>query len=487
MTAVFDVAPSGRLLRPLSEKYVETLHKFTLTELESFEALLAASPHNRQLSTLGDALNLAVAQLPRIENASCRAAVLRIIRHMGSHRFTVHNTRYVLAAVARLETAHAAAGAAGAAAGSSALELLQLMGDVLAAATGPELPAFWDMGVGVMGATGFDLPADRLVVLASKGAFSISCWLRLESLGTQPVAVFGVADVLGSGVQLQLQRAGGSLARAELLVTETAAATKSTGSKLLSRFGGGAAAIARATVSGGLVTEMASTTFSFEGEMVVRCGAWHLLTLSCRRGALLGFGSAGRDEAMLCIDGSRAARAAGFRFPQLTTEQAAQGRAAVGAPAALRTPAAALRGQLGPFVLFDAPLGVPELEACFDAARVGRTLFEWPHVGHMHANPPRGQPALASPCAHPHYIRSPHWLCFACGRYWPRGIHSSPTPRPARASPRRPTVRGQHGRGPRPSPRSRSCAPRIRQAACSTFCCLCSPSAAARTRAGTRC
>ena len=35
-------------------------------------------------------------------------------------------------------------------------------------------------------------------------------------------------------------------------------------------------------------------THPWEGAAVVRCGAWQLLTLSCRRGALLRFGSAAR-------------------------------------------------------------------------------------------------------------------------------------------------------------------------------------------------
>ena len=51
------------------------------------------------------------------------------------------------------------------------------------------------MGVGVMGATGFDLPADRLVHLLARGAFAVSIWVRIEQLGASPTAVFGVADV----------------------------------------------------------------------------------------------------------------------------------------------------------------------------------------------------------------------------------------------------------------------------------------------------
>ena len=49
---------------------------------------------------------------------------------------------------------------------------------------------------------------------------SISVWIRLEQLAATPTAVFGVCDAHGAGVQLQLSRAGASVAHAELVVTD---------------------------------------------------------------------------------------------------------------------------------------------------------------------------------------------------------------------------------------------------------------------------
>ena len=107
---------------------------------------------------MGDTLNAALTLLPRFGDAVRRSIALRIIRYLGNHRFTVHNTRFVLAAVMRhLDEASSGDGEAA----RSALELLQLLGDVLAGSAysaAVDLPAFWDMGDGVMGATGFDLP-----------------------------------------------------------------------------------------------------------------------------------------------------------------------------------------------------------------------------------------------------------------------------------------------------------------------------------------
>jgi hypothetical protein len=183
------------LASPPPSVFSEQLATLSESELLTVEKLLASSPHNRQVCTVGDTLNAALALLPRFEDATRRAIALRIIRHLGNHRFTVHNTRYVLAAVMRQLDEAAAGGEAGGAAASAALELLQLMGDVLsgsALSAAIELPAFWDMGVGVMGATGFDLPADKLVHLAAKGSFAVSIWMRLEQLGASPTAIFGV-------------------------------------------------------------------------------------------------------------------------------------------------------------------------------------------------------------------------------------------------------------------------------------------------------
>lgn len=86
------------------------------------------------------------------------------------------------------------------------------------------------------------------------------------------------------------------------------------------------------------------------------------------------------DEAVLCVDGARAARALGFRYPGFSTDHARQANAAVGAPAHARAPSAALRGQLGYFLVFDTALAPPEAEACYEAARTGRLLYEQPRL-----------------------------------------------------------------------------------------------------------
>ena len=368
------------LASPPTAVFSEQLATLSERELATVERLLASSAHNRQVCAVGETLNAALALLPRFEEAPRRAIALRILRHLGLHRFTVHNLRFVLAQIMeRLDLAtEESEGEAQASAASSALELLQLMNDVIAGSAlsaAVDLPAFWDMGVGVMGATGFDLPADSLVNLAAKGAFSISIWIRVEQLGASPTAVFGVADALGAGMQIQLQRASAGVAIPELLVTEPPRAA-STASRLLSgrlgaALGGG----------GGGGISAGALACSFEGNMGIRCGQWHLITLSCRRGTMLSLGAlalggSSRDEALLSIDGSRAAKATNFRYPTLSTERAANGHAAVGAPATPRAPAAALRGQLGPFVLFESALSSSEAEGCYEAARTGKLLHE---------------------------------------------------------------------------------------------------------------
>ena len=135
-----------------------------INQLTEIEKSLASSPHIRQSYSSGDdTLNKAVTQLPRFKDAESRTVAIRIIRHLANHRFTVHNTRFVLAAVAR----HLQEGGSE----QDALALLELLGDAIAgppAGDVSQLRAFWHMGSGVMGATGFDLPADKVVRLASK-------------------------------------------------------------------------------------------------------------------------------------------------------------------------------------------------------------------------------------------------------------------------------------------------------------------------------
>lgn len=368
-------APCGRLsVRPPDGYIAEIVRNGDVEALQQIEQLLHISPHNRQLCTDGDALNNVLTQLQGVHDATHSALVLRIATHMGAHRFTVHNMRHVLMLITRFLQAEAAQGEATTVAVERAmLDILQLTADILSTSAAPQLPAFWDMSLGIMGATGFDLAPDRLVFLVNKGAFSFSCWVRLETLGAQPIAIFGVVDALGAGIQLQLQRTGTGLAQVAIMVT---APRVSSASKLLNRFSSGLAH----SNSGTGAVELSVSTNAFEGSALVRCGSWHFLTISCRRRAILGLGSVGRDEAQLCIDGTRVLRAHSFRYPTLTTERAVHGRAAVGAPTIIGATAASLRGQLGPFVLFDTAFGAAEFEACYDAACMGRALFEWPHV-----------------------------------------------------------------------------------------------------------
>ncbi|KAL1521639.1 hypothetical protein AB1Y20_021296 [Prymnesium parvum] len=367
---LFDSLPSLPAAQQLS----------TLTRLE---AALSASPHNRNVCA-GPAglVNAALRQLPHFHDADCRRAAVRIVRLLGRHRFTVHNTRTFLAAIQREEAAARAAGAeGGTAARAHSLELLRLLVEIVGGAPDPAEPsAFWDMAVGVMGATGFDLPAERVVGLAARGSFTLTVWLRLETLPANPTAVFAVVDAAGVGLQLQLHRAAPALARAELVVTEPRQG--STAARMLGMRLSGGAGSARGTG-----TDASSTTFEFGPDAVVRVGSWHLLSLSCRRSTLLALGSSmlsgqgiARDEALLCVDGHRAIRAQGFRYPSFSTDRAASGHAAIGAAATPHSAAAALRGQLGAFVLLDVALPPAEAEAVFKIAKSGRALFEQPHV-----------------------------------------------------------------------------------------------------------
>ena len=85
------------LASPPPAVFSEQLATLSEAELATVERLLASSPHNRQVCSVGDTLNAALTLLPRFGDAARRAIALRIIRHLGSHRFTVHNTRFVLA------------------------------------------------------------------------------------------------------------------------------------------------------------------------------------------------------------------------------------------------------------------------------------------------------------------------------------------------------------------------------------------------------
>ena len=478
-----------------------------LSTLTRLEAALSVSPHNRNVCADGAGLvNVALAQLPQFEDPECRAAALRIVRQLGRHRFTVHNTRTFLAAIQHDEAVlRGGSGEKAARAGAEALELLQLLVDIISGSPDPAEPsAFWDMAVGVMGATGFDLPAERIVSLAARGGFTVSAWLRLEQLPANPTVVFALVDATGVGLQLQLHRAvssncsrarvahwlcvecgarcvvysarcmratttrhpphrppqGNAVARAELVITEPrqgSTAARMLGMRLMS---GGGAGSGRGTGA-----DASTNTSEFGDSAVVRIHQWHLISLSCRRSSLFSLGSSmlsgqaiscngyiwrrfpwlrsvtcgymrlhavtfgyvrlrsvtfgssvssgrrarpqaviaghtrlnfrlhsvtigyirlrhgclaraavltlapprpqgiARDEALLCIDGGRAAKALNFRYPTFSTEHAASGHASLGAPATKSSAAAALRGQLGPFVILDLALQVQRASA----------------------------------------------------------------------------------------------------------------------------
>ena len=72
-----------------------------INQLTEIEKSLASSPHIRQSYSSGDdTLNKADHAARRFKDAESRTVAIRIIRHLANHRFTVHNTRFVLAAVA---------------------------------------------------------------------------------------------------------------------------------------------------------------------------------------------------------------------------------------------------------------------------------------------------------------------------------------------------------------------------------------------------
>ena len=303
MTSLDAILTHGRLTsadgcRRLFEQLNSLNVPQQLSTLTRLEACLSISPHNRNVCA-GPAglVNAVLAQLPQFEDPECRSAALRIVRQLGRHRFTVHNMRSFLAAIQQNEAMLRSASSHAMRAGTEVIELIGLLVDIIAGSADPTEPAaFWDMAVGVMGATGFDLPADRIVMLVSKGSFTLSTWLRLEQLPPNPTVVFAVVDGHGDGLQLQLHRAGAGIARAELVITEPKYG--STATRMLGvRLGG-------AGHGGGV--DASSTTAEFGADAVIRIGSWHLLTLSCRRSSLLslavtfsqGLGGS-RDEALL--------------------------------------------------------------------------------------------------------------------------------------------------------------------------------------------
>lgn len=168
------------------------------------------SPHNKHALAGRVALvNTLLVHLPRLPE-DLRPRLLTLLRLAGSQRFTVHDSRSMLAQLQRNDTGGPAAQGGPAAAASAAtrsLELLTLLTDVVSASPSAATPgAFWDMGAGVLGATGFDLPADRLVALAAKGALTATFWVQMD-VSSGLTTLFSLYDATGCGLQLQLQRA----------------------------------------------------------------------------------------------------------------------------------------------------------------------------------------------------------------------------------------------------------------------------------------
>lgn len=187
------------LMGPLSSA---CLLRMDARELEAAERLLNSSPHNREVAASGDALNAAVAAMPDIIDDARRSTVLKILRHLGSHRFTVHNTRIVLSAIkTQLERGES----------RTALDLLHLMADVFGAPGPTELPAFWDMGVGIVGATGLELPADPLVQLVAKASsmpfVAVACVIHMPFSASRAYVAFAA---LGHATHTSLLRGAAS-------------------------------------------------------------------------------------------------------------------------------------------------------------------------------------------------------------------------------------------------------------------------------------
>ena len=429
------INPGGRIIaQDACKRLFLRLHELPeqqlLSVLERLDTAFRASAHNRHVCA-GPAgmVHDMLQALPRCKGAT-REKVLELLRLLGAHRFSMQNMRSLLA---ELQSSAASAGhaetggeTARQAAGAVALELLELLCDIVAggAAEPPGKPkAFWDMGIGVLGATGFELPADHIVALASRGAFTFCCWVKVDP-PSGPTSLFSVVDGGAAGLQLQLHRVGANSVRAELLVFDGAARghaakmaeqASSGAAKLFSSFSsrlstprpatapvltggaadgvGGGAGVGGVGGTGGVprsdLAVNGCTSLRFEPEVTMRCGEWHFVTLSCRRGSLLSLAtglwgsSAGqsRDEALLCVDAGPATRAPGFKYPPFGPERAEHAAATVAAAASARFAAATpLRGQVGPFLIMDTALGAAEAEAAMDLAQDGRKIFEHPHV-----------------------------------------------------------------------------------------------------------
>ena len=228
------INPGGRIIaQDACKRLFLRLHELPeqqmLGVLERLDTAFRASAHNRHVCA-GPAgmVHDMLQALPRYKGAA-RERVLELLRLLGAHRFSMQNMRSLLA---ELQSSAASAGsaetggeAARQAAGAVALELLELLCDIVAggaAEPAGKPKAFWDMGIGVLGATGFELPAEHVVALASRGAFTFCCWVKVDP-PSGPTSLFSVFDGGAAGLQLQLHRVGAHSVRAELLVFDGAA------------------------------------------------------------------------------------------------------------------------------------------------------------------------------------------------------------------------------------------------------------------------
>ena len=236
------------------------------------------------------------------------------------------------------------------------------------------MPAFWDMGVGVMGAAGFD--PGRQGRPRRQGGFALSCWVRLSSWRSRRPSLASPTPSARASSSSSSAPAPASPVRNSSLPSHQRRRPRRASSAAVGGGGGGGS-------SGG------------GGELgrchprhaAIRCGVWHLLSLGCRRGSVLSSrpsASAGRAAAVMRPSLHRRLP----RVPRARPLPAASRRARQPrprrrrAPAHPRAPAAALRGQLGPFLLFDGAPPAAELEACYTPRGAGsctssRVLAAW--------------------------------------------------------------------------------------------------------------
>ena len=171
--------------------------------LERLLSLASASQHNlHSLAANAGLISSVLAELGRYE-PPLRAKLLQLMLLAGRQRWTVADTRGALALLRRNERIE---GEGALAAATYNLEVLELLCQVVAGAPSATTPsAFWDMGAGVLGNQGFDLPAEKLVPLAARGALTWALWVQLDALSGL-TTLLSLFDANGCGLQLQLHR-----------------------------------------------------------------------------------------------------------------------------------------------------------------------------------------------------------------------------------------------------------------------------------------